>query len=112
MAGQAIDDAQVRGILTQASALGGETLAEAEYAPLARAVGTLACCYCGRADVPEGMQAAVGALLVATLREQRREGVASVTRGDTAVTYRYDGLFALLPALSPWRRLAGPKEEG
>ena len=110
MAGQDMTE-QVQSTLRHASALLGEELGEAEYAPMAVAVGAIAKCYCNREDIPEGMQAAVGALLVAAVREQRREGVASVTRGDTAVTYQYHELFELLPVLAPWRRLGTVQRE-
>ena len=46
-----------------------------------------ACAYCNRPDVPEEMEQAVAALVVALADGGQGGAVKSVTRGDTSVTY-------------------------
>ena len=69
--------------------------------------------YCNRPDVPEEMEQAVAALVVALADGGEGGTVKSVTRGDTSVTYAASsgGLLGL-EALAPWRRLGTLKEDG
>ena len=70
-----------------------------------------ACAYCNRPDVPEAMEQAVAALVLALADGGEGGAVKSVTRGDTSVTYAVsDGQSAALAGLAPWRRLGRLKE--
>ena len=70
-----------------------------------------ACAWCGREDIPEAMEQAVAALVLALADGGEGGAVKSVTRGDTAVTYAVsDGQSAALAGLAPWRRLGRLKE--
>ena len=100
-----MDQAQREAIRKKAEVLAGEDLGKDGDMLVDMAVQR-ACAYCQRRDVPEEMEQAV-AVLVLSLQE--RDGVKSVTRGDTAVTYQSRG--DPLTFLAPFRRLGGLKEE-
>ena len=71
-----------------------------------------ACAYCNRPDVPEEMEQAVAALVLALADGGEGGAVKSVTRGDTSVTYATaSGGLLGLEALAPWRRLGTLKDE-
>lgn len=93
-------------VLNQALALaeldkatGGETVLEA--------VASAAAALCGRGDVPRAMEGALAILLARELRAGDGGAVASVKRGDTAITYTpaEPGVMGLL---SPFARLRSP----
>lgn len=99
-----MDQAQRESIRKKAEVLAGEDLGENGDA-LVEMAAQRACAYCQRGDIPQEMEQAVAALVL-SLGEG--DGVKSVTRGDTAVTYqtRQD----TLSLLAPFRRLGGLKE--
>ena len=66
------------------------TLAEAEETPageiLLEAVASAAAALCGREDIPRAMEGTLAILLARELRAGDGGAVASVKRGDTAIT--------------------------
>ena len=99
-----MDQAQREAIRRKAEVLAGEDLGEDGDA-LVEMAAQRACAYCQRADIPPAMEQAVAALALA-MREG--DGVKSVTRGDTAVTY--EAKKDPMDLLAPFRRLGGLKE--
>lgn len=99
-----MDQAQREAIRKKAEVLAGEDLGENGDA-LVEMAGQRACAHCRRTDIPHEMEQAVAAL---ALSLRAGDGVKSITRGDTAVTYqtRQD----TLSLLAPFRRLGGLKE--
>lgn len=87
------------------------TLAEAEETPageiLLEAVASAAAALCGREDIPRAMEGTLAILLARELRAGDGGAVASVKRGDTAITYTpaEPGVMTLL---SPFARLRSP----
>ena len=87
------------------------SLAEAEETPageiLLEAVASAAAALCGREDIPRAMEGTLAILLARELRAGDGGAVASVTRGDTAITYTpaEPGVMTLL---SPFARLRSP----
>ena len=65
-----------------------------------------AAAYCGRRDIPEEMEGAVALLLAGELEGGTPEGVRSVKRGDTTITYA-DGSDPMA-GLKPFVRLRAP----
>ena len=99
-----MDQAQREAIRRKAEVLAGEDLGEDGDA-LVEMAAQRACAYCQRTDIPHDMEQAVAALALA-MREG--DGVKSVTRGDTAVTYRDRA--DPMALLAPFRRLGKLKE--
>lgn len=99
-----MDQAQREAIRKKAELLAGEDLGEGGDA-LVDMAAQRACAHCQRADIPEEMEQAVAAL---ALHMRERDGVKSITRGDTAVTY--EGREDPLAPLAPFRRLGRLKE--
>lgn len=94
---------KVTAIRMKAEVLAGQSLGDNGDLLVEMAVDR-ACTYCHRSDVPQEMEQAVAALVLAM---RPGEGdVKSVTRGDTAVAYFDSGVNAALTALNPFRRLA------
>ena len=87
------------------------TLAEAEETPageiLLEAVASAAAAPRGRKDIPRAMEGTLAILLARELRAGDGGAVASVKRGDTAITYTpaEPGVMTLL---SPFARLRSP----
>ena len=67
-----------------------------------------AAAYCGRRDIPEEMEGAVALILAGELEGGTPEGVRSVKRGDTTITYA-DGSDPMA-ALKPFVRLRTPEK--
>ena len=99
-----MDQAQREAIRRKAEVLAGEDLGEKGDA-LVEMAGQRACAHCQRTDIPEDMEQAVAALAV-SMRDG--DGVKSVTRGDTAITY--EAQKDPMALLAPFRRLGGLKE--
>ena len=99
-----MDQAQREAIRKKAAVLAGEDLGEDGDA-LVEMAAQRACAYCQRDHIPEEMEQAVAALVLA-LRDG--DGVKSITRGDTAITY--EGQNDPMALLAPFRRLGGLKE--
>ena len=98
-------------ILAKAELLAGRSLGDSG-GDLTEMAVQRACAYCNRPDVPEEMEQAVAALVVALADGGQGGAVKSVTRGDTSVTYaRASGGLLGLEALAPWRRLGTLKDE-
>ena len=94
-------------ILTKAEALAGHSLGDRGSA-LAEMAAQAACAFCNRADIPREMEQAV-AMLALELQEGCGS-VASVRRGDTAVTYK-PAQSAAKAALRPFCRLGTVRED-
>ena len=97
-------------IRANAEALAGRSLGDHGTA-LTEMAAQRACAWCRREDIPEEMEQAVAALVLAM---EGGEGgtVKSVTRGDTSVTYDVgEGGAPALAGLAPWRRLGRIKED-
>lgn len=77
------DADKIRAIRRKAEALGGGNLGE-QGDLLVEMAAQRACAYCQRPDIPEEMEQAVAALVLAM---QEGETVKTVQRGDTSVTY-------------------------
>lgn len=100
---------QRESILAKAEALAGESFGT-QGAALAEMACARALACCNRSDIPEEMEQAVAALLVGLV--SREDGVKSVTRGDTSVTYgASDGGAELSALFAPWRRLGTLRED-
>ena len=98
-------------ILAKAELLAGRSLGDSG-GDLTEMAVQRACAYCNRPDVPEEMEQAVAALVVALADGGQGGAVKSVTRGDTSVTYATaSGGLLGLEALAPWRRLGTLKDE-
>ena len=98
-------------ILAKAELLAGRSLGDSGD-DLAEMAVQRACAYCNRPDVPEAMEQAVAALVLALADGGEGGAVKSVTRGDTSVTYATaSGGLLGLEALAPWRRLGTLKDE-
>ncbi|MBR5537996.1 MAG: hypothetical protein IKU58_08860 [Clostridia bacterium] len=67
-----------------------------------------AAAYCGRRDIPAEMEGAVALLLAGELEGGTPDGVRSVKRGDTTITYA-DGSDPMA-ALKPFARLRAPEK--
>ena len=67
-----------------------------------------AAAYCGRRDIPEEMEGAVALILAGELEGGTPEGIRSVKRGDTTITYA-DGSDPMA-ALKPFVRLRTPEK--
>ena len=96
-------------IRAKAEALAGRSLGD-HGTTLTEMAAQRACAWCCREDIPEEMEQAVAALVLAM---EGGEGgtVKSVTRGDTSVTYDVgEGGAPALAGLAPWRRLGQLKE--
>lgn len=101
---------KVAAIRAKAEALAGRSLGDHGTA-LTEMAAQRACAWCRREDIPEDMEQAVAALVLAM---EGGEGgtVKSVTRGDTSVTYDVgEGGAPALAGLAPWRRLGRIKED-
>ena len=101
-----VSQAQRDAVLTKAETLLGEPLGETG-ALLAEIACERAMAYCNRADIPVEMEQAEAGVLVGLV--SREDGVKSVTRGDTSVTY-LDGKSAESVLLAPWCRLGTARE--
>lgn len=99
-----MDQAQRQSVRNKAEVLAGEDLGE-KGDTLVDMAAQRACAYCQRTDIPPAMEQAVAAL---ALYMRQGDGVKSVTRGDTAVTY--EGQKDPVALLAPFRRLGGLKE--
>lgn len=99
-----MDQAQREAIRKKAAVLTGEDLGE-DGDTLVEMAAQRACAYCQRQDIPREMEQAVAALAV-SMRDG--DGVKSVTRGDTAITY--EAQKDPMALLAPFRRLGGLKE--
>ena len=100
---------QRESILAKAEALAGGSLGT-QGAALAEMACARALACCNRSDIPEEMEQAVAAVLVGLV--SREDGVKSVTRGDTSVTYGTSDSGAETSALfAPWRRLGTLRED-
>ena len=101
---------KVVSIRAKAEVLAGRSLGDNGNA-LTEMAAQAACAWCSREDIPEDMEQAVAALVIAM--EGGGSGVVkSVTRGDTSVTYDVgDSGAPALTGLAPWRRLGRLKEE-
>ena len=74
---------KVKAIRDKAEALGGQSLGK-HGDLLVEMAAQRACAYCQRPDIPEEMEQAVAALALAM---NGGEGVKTIQRGDTSVTY-------------------------
>jgi len=95
---------KVAAIRAKAEVLAGRSLGDNGDA-LTEMAAQRACAWCCRDDIPEDMEQAVAALVLAM---EGGEGgtVKSLTRGDTSVTYDVgDSGSPALAGLAPWRRL-------
>lgn len=101
---------KVAAIRAKAEALAGRSLGDHGTA-LTEMAAQRACAWCCREDIPEDMEQAVAALVLAM---EGGEGgtVKSVTRGDTSISYAVgEGGAPALAGLAPWRRLGRIKED-
>ena len=101
---------KVAAIRAKAEALAGRSLGDHGTA-LTEMAAQRACAWCCREDIPEEMEQAVAALVLAM---EGGEGgtVKSVTRGDTSISYAVgDNGSPALAGLAPWRRLGRIKED-
>ena len=95
---------KVAAIRAKAEVLAGRSLGDNADA-LTEMAAQRACAWCNREDIPEDMEQAVAALVLA-MEGGEGGAVKSVTRGDTSVTYAVSGgLSPALAGLAPWRRL-------
>lgn len=78
-----VDIDKVKAIRDKAEALGGKSLGQ-HGDLLVEMAAQRACAYCQREDIPEAMEQAVAALVLAL---QGGEEVKTVQRGDTSITY-------------------------
>ena len=78
-----MDIDKVKAIRDKAEALGGQSLGE-NGDLLVEMAAQRACAYCQRQDIPEEMEQAVAALVLALNGD---ETVKTVQRGDTSITY-------------------------
>lgn len=99
---------KVKAIREKAEVLAGQSLGE-NGDTLVGMAAHAACAYCQREDIPEEMEQAVAVLVLAM--EGGSEGVKSITRGDTAITYAGDGsMDGAWAGLAPFCRLGRLKE--
>ncbi len=99
-------------VLKQGLALAGlEEAPEAEI--ILDGLAAMAAAWCGREDIPAGMEWALAVLLSRQLKGQAERPVTQVKRGDTAITYGEGpgGLELVKLLLAPFVRLGTPKEE-
>ena len=78
-----MDIDKVKAIRDKAEALGGQSLGE-HGDLLVELAAQRACAYCQRQDIPEEMEQAVAALVLALNGEETAK---SIQRGDTSITY-------------------------
>lgn len=132
-----VPEKTVRAVLDRAAELNGGAPLGENAAPLAVTAIRRALAFCQRTDVPEEMEQAVAALLLALLQglpqgtdagENSAAGwealldagaVKSIQRGDTAITFHSGGASSILSGsgtalegLKPWRRLGRLKGGG
>ena len=74
---------KVKAIRDKAEALGGQSLGE-HGDLLVEMAAQRACAYCQREDIPQEMEQAVAALVLAL---QEAGAAKSIQRGDTSITY-------------------------
>ncbi len=96
---------KVAAIRAKAEALAGRSLGD-HGAALTEMAAQRACAWCCREDIPEEMEQAVAALVLAMEGGESGGAVKSVTRGDTSITYAVgENGSPALAGLAPWRRL-------
>lgn len=78
-----MDIDKVKAIRDKAETLGGQSLGE-NGDLLVELAAQRACAYCQRQDIPEDMEQAVAALVLALQGEERAK---TIQRGDTSITY-------------------------
>ena len=101
---------KVAAIRAKAEALAGRSLGDHGTA-LTEMAAQRACAWCCREDIPEEMEQAVAALVLA-MEGGEGGAVKSVTRGDTSISYAVgDNGSPALAGLAPWRRLGRIKED-
>ena len=96
---------KVAAIRVKAEVLAGRSLGDNGDA-LTEMAAQRACAWCCREDIPEEMEQAVAALVLAMEGGESGGAVKSVTRGDTSITYAVgENGSPALAGLAPWRRL-------
>ena len=101
---------KVAAIRAKAEALAGRSLGDHGTA-LTEMAAQRACAWCCREDIPEEMEQAVAALVLA-MEGGEGGAVKSVTRGDTSISYAVgDNGSPAVARLAPWRKLGRIKED-
>jgi len=102
----AISQEQLARIVTKAEALLGTSIGTGAAA-LCEMACERAMAFCGREDIPLGMEQAVASLLCAII--SRESGVKTIQRGDTSLSFE-TAQNAEIALLRPWCRLGTLKK--